>query len=210
MGTAVSGDSELIRVTMLDFFSGQVLVDKLVYPDVPMLHFNTRFSGVRAGDINRARRAGTCYYGRSQARNAIFEYVGQDTVVVGHAASNDLKSLRWIHLKVLDTLILESAIAAQENALDTNLSSMTPDDVSSDRGIEPEKTKSKGSGRLSLKTLSKTKLNRDIQAGRNGHDSVEDALAARDLVHCHLLSEKQSLVTTYASLSAEGEVSSGA
>jgi hypothetical protein len=47
--------------------------------------------------------------------------------------------------------------------------------------------KSKGSGNLSLKTLALTKLGREIQnAGKAGHDSFEDALAARDLVHWHI------------------------
>ena len=41
MGTAFDGDSELIRLTLIDYFSGETLIDSLVYPDVAMLHFNT-------------------------------------------------------------------------------------------------------------------------------------------------------------------------
>lgn len=41
---------------------------------------------------------------------------------------------------------------------------------------------------MSLKALAKKKLGRVIQDGGNkGHDSVEDAVAARDLVHHHVL-----------------------
>ncbi|KAK4243848.1 hypothetical protein C7999DRAFT_35804 [Corynascus novoguineensis] len=42
MGTAFDEDSELIRLTLIDYFSGEILIDSLVYPDVPMKHFNTR------------------------------------------------------------------------------------------------------------------------------------------------------------------------
>jgi len=54
MGTAKSGDSELIRVTLIDYFSSEILVDKLVYPDVAMEHYNTRFSGVTRKEMENA------------------------------------------------------------------------------------------------------------------------------------------------------------
>lgn len=52
--------------------------------------------------------------------------------------------------------------------------------------VEPKKKKKKpkGTGDLALKTLLKRYLGRDIQMqGNLGHDSMEDAIAARDLVH---------------------------
>jgi RNA exonuclease 1 len=190
MGTAESGDSELIRVTLLDYFSGQVLVDNLVHPDVPMLHFNTRISGVRRIDIDLARRAGTCFYGRDSARNAIMKFVGPSTVVVGHSVQHDLTSLRWIHPNIIDTYILESTLndkAEKETTvpLESTLELLTLSDVKIN-SAEGRQKRPKGSGPLSLKTLSKVKLGREIQSGRNGHDSAEDALAARDLVHAYL------------------------
>jgi RNA exonuclease 1 len=191
MGTAGSGDSELIRVTLLDYFSGQVLVDNLVQPDVPMLHFNTRYSGVRRIDIDIARRTGTCFYGRDSARDAILKFVGPSTLVVGHSAQHDLTALRWIHPNVIDTYILESALnaAAEKETsahLESTLELLTLSDVKIKDNTEGGQKRPKGSGRLSLKTLSKVKLGREIQTGRNGHDSIEDALAARDLVHAYL------------------------
>jgi DNA polymerase III epsilon subunit-like protein len=40
----------------------------------------------------------------------------------------------------------------------------------------------------SLKALAKKHLNRDIQTnGKRGHDSLEDAVAARDIVHWNVL-----------------------
>ncbi|OAL29712.1 dolichyl-phosphate beta-glucosyltransferase [Fonsecaea nubica] len=48
---SATGDSELIRLTGVDFFSGAVLIEKLVAPAVAMTHYNTRFSGVTAADM---------------------------------------------------------------------------------------------------------------------------------------------------------------
>jgi RNA exonuclease 1 len=60
MGTAASGDPELIRVTLIDYFSEEVLVDNLVDPDVRMQHLNTRYSGVSWADLKNARIKGVC------------------------------------------------------------------------------------------------------------------------------------------------------
>ena len=108
MGTAKSGDSELIRVTLIDYFSSEVLVDKLVYPDVAMEHYNTRFSGVTRKDMENARRSGQCLMGKKRAREAIWKFVGPHTIVVGHSAHNDLTAMRWTHNVVVDTWLVES------------------------------------------------------------------------------------------------------
>jgi RNA exonuclease 1 len=108
MGTAASGDPELIRVTLIDYFSEEVLVDNLVDPDVRMQHLNTRYSGVSWADLKNARIKGVCLSGKARARQAIWRYVGTDTIVVGHGLSNDMRSLRWIHTTVVDSLLVES------------------------------------------------------------------------------------------------------
>jgi RNA exonuclease 1 len=125
----------------------------------------------------------------------VLQFVGPSTIVVGHSVQNDLKSLRWIHHSIVDTYILEFALkeaAQQANQPATNESpqEIPPESVPLS-ATEPKSTnesekRPKGRGLLSLKTLAKVKLGRDIQVGRNGHDSVEDALAARDLVHAYL------------------------
>lgn len=224
MGTAQSGDSELIRVTVLEYFSGKVLLDRLVWPDVPMTHFNTRFSGIHRGHMNQARKARTCLLGRESARRAVMSFVGPETVIVGHAVHNDLNSLRLIHHMVVDTAILENerlkkvkmekmlaetaardikarstetpsdleASGDESEGEETNATKdagelpQSPDNENEDKGQAVKKKKPKGSGPLSLKTLAKTQLGRDIQTGRKGHDSVEDALAARDLLHAYI------------------------
>jgi len=108
MGTALSGETEMIRITMVDFFSQEVLLDSLVQPSVPMKHYNTRFSGVSAADMRNAVRTRRCIFGREMARQQVWRWVGPETVMVVHGGQNDLSALRLIHPLVIDTFILES------------------------------------------------------------------------------------------------------
>jgi len=192
MGTSKSGDSELIRVTLVDYFSSAILIDSLVYPNVEMLHYNTRYSGVSRKDMEIARSTNRCIRGRDNARFALWRFVGPKTVVIGHSANNDLAALRWIHPVVVDTFSILSAHrdATREKATDEKKDNGLPavpsegnsKPASTENGARPKKRK--GSGELSLKTLTKERLGREIQtAGNRGHDSLEDAIATRDLVH---------------------------
>lgn len=191
MGTAESGDSVLIRVTLIDYFTADVLLDRLVYPDVPMSHYNTRYSGITRKDMEQARYQGRCLRGHTDARSSAWRFIGPSTIVIGHAVNNDLKALRLIHPLVVDTLLLWSARSDDNRSKDaTNkeeaLTSEEPSGQSQVLGTDNQRQSQhrKGSGELTLKYLSKTVLGREIQSrGRKGHDSYEDALAARDLVH---------------------------
>lgn len=117
MGTAASGDPELIRVTLADYFSEELLLDILVQPDVPMQHLNPRYSGVSWPDLKKALRKGTCLSGKAGARQAVWKHVGTDTIVVGHGVSNDLRPLRWIHTLVVDSSLKESKRSMIEEAM---------------------------------------------------------------------------------------------
>ncbi|WQF90083.1 Putative ribonuclease H-like superfamily, exonuclease, RNase T/DNA polymerase III [Colletotrichum destructivum] len=218
MGTAYDGESELIRVTLVDYFSSEILLDSLVYPQVAMQHYNTKWSGVSRQQMNDARAKGKCITGGLDAvRAAVWRWVGPDTVVVGHAVHNDLASLRWIHPLVVDSLLLATAARAErekreqeeeearneaaaaaaaaaacEGGVDEDLIAFGGLDIASreDRekasaqDVAAEKIKGKRKpGGLSLKALTAEMFDRQIQKGRTGHDSMEDALAARDIVH---------------------------
>jgi len=222
MGMAESGDSELIRVTLIDYFTDEVLVDNLVEPDVPMRHLNTQYSGVTWSDMRRAQRQGTCLKGKAMARAAVWWFVGTETVVVGHGVSNDLRAMRWVHALVVDSFVIEfgyvkrkeAEIAAaaekevertkamggertvasfveQDSLLGDYVNAGTPladmpGNLHDAQGKQtaPKAKKKKGSGNLALKNLVEKRLHRQIQmAGKAGHDSLEDAIAARDLVH---------------------------
>jgi DNA polymerase III epsilon subunit-like protein len=214
MGVSWSGDSELIRLTLVDYFSGEVLIDRLVYPSVAMSHYSTKYSGVSRQAMEEARHYGTCIMGRDAARLAVWTHVGPSTVVVGHSSCHDLAALRWIHPLVVDSYVIEEPAIRGAEALEKErlkAEQMEKEDMELEmrrKGelplFDPEEKKKadeekkkkeaakpkapKGSGKLSLKTLARTRLGREIQsADRNGHDSLEDALAARDLVHWHIV-----------------------
>lgn len=188
MGTATSGDSELIRVTLVDYFTSDVLLDSLVFPNVPMRDLRSRFSGVTWSELNKARRTRKCIFGRENARKAVWKFVGPNTIVVGHSAYNDLLALRWAHKTIVDTYYLD---ALQPPKLDTkdagdveqpsNDSNESQPTTTSACGPEPKKVPKRPSPK-SLKGMTLDKLGREIQtAGKQGHDSLEDAIATRDL-----------------------------
>jgi RNA exonuclease 1 len=219
MGTAMSGDSELIRVTMIDYFSGAILVDNIVEPDVSMRHLNTQFSGVSWADVKKARRERTCLQGKAGARRAIWKYVGPETFVIGHSVSNDLRAMRWLHALVVDSFVTEFVRVKRKEAAEAEEAKKAmvalvelngSDEAVENLGrtqalnsecpgikmpkIEQEDTTQKAvrtrkvPGKFSLKTLTKQHLDRDIQMnGNKGHDSLEDAIASRDLVHRTIL-----------------------
>jgi RNA exonuclease 1 len=200
MGTAASGDSELIRLTLVDYFSDEILIDNIVLPDVPMQHLNTRYSGVTWADMRNAQKRGTGLDGKAGAREAFWKYVGPNTILVGHGVQNDLRSLRLIHTLVADSLVTESkrfkAKVAEEEARKAEMIAqglITAEDLEEEKkSIEAganaeDKVKKKKRGMMSLKMLAKKYLDRDIQVGKKGHDSLEDAVAARDVVHYNVL-----------------------
>jgi RNA exonuclease 1 len=207
MGTSKSGDSELIRVTMIDYFSSAVLVDSLVYPDVEMDHLNTRYSGVTWKQMKEALQTNKCLLGQKAARKAVWKFVGPDTVVVGHSPHNDLTAMRWIHHTVVDTYLIdylkarekmiEEKMAEEKRTMEQKAMEATGQNVAEpvptpalpiekDQQAVPKRPK--GSGNLALKTMTLEKLGRKIQMGGNkGHDSLEDAIASRDLAHWNVL-----------------------
>lgn len=210
MGTAKSGDSELIRVTLIDYFSSEVLVDSLVYPDVAMSHYNTCFSGVTPAQMRLAHRQGRCLYGKQQARKAVWRFVGPNTVVIGHSAHNDLNAMRWIHGVIVDTWVIESMNAKHadtkakqqkdlENASQASHQKVNETKEKENLVTSPKKKKAKGSGALSLKTLTMLRWGQEIQTrGNKGHDSLEDAIATRDLAHWNVTNQD------LGAISAEG------
>jgi DNA polymerase III epsilon subunit-like protein len=107
MGTAYNCESELIRLSVLDYFTGEVLINSLVFPDVQMLHYNTRYSGVTRKAMNDARRKSLCLKGRAAARAKLWQFVGPETIVIMHGGHNDMKALRWTHPRIIDTFVVE-------------------------------------------------------------------------------------------------------
>ena len=206
---------------------------------------HTQYSGVTWGQLRRAVESGEAFPSRQAVLGRIWDFVGPDTVVVGHNVSSDLHALRWIHSNIVDTYMLEmeeqlsveqqkgrekwkgkyatkdsqaesskagAATSRTEEGLEAvraglhglNVGAHADDGGEPEmpaevqpvgaqskgkgpaetRGKEPTRPKEKGAGRLALTSAIEARLGRKIRLfGR--HDSVEDALAARDLAEWH-------------------------
>ncbi|NXK00897.1 I20L2 protein, partial [Corythaixoides concolor] len=107
----------------------------------------------RWSGIRRRHMAGAVPFG--EARREILRILS-GKVVVGHAIHNDFKALKYVHPKAL-----------------TRDTSRIP--LLNRRGGFPE------GASVSLKRLTKELLHRDIQVGKSGHSSVEDARATMEL-----------------------------
>lgn len=162
MGTSRIGATVLIRVSMVDFFTQEVLIDSLVSPTVEMAHYNTRYSGVTFAAMRNAIRANTAIRGTDTARNEVFKYVDSNTIVIVHGGSNDFTTLRWLHpaSRIIDTCVLETwDHEVREQGWKRGLK----DACQRRCGIMVQNAKL-GDGRAA------------------GHDSLEDALATREIV----------------------------
>ena len=167
---------ELIRLTAVSWPNGIPLLDILVRPLGEILDLNSRFSGVHPESYTTAKSwtstdelpppppsqkdlakpiAETSLYivpSPAHARSLLFNLLDPDTPLIGHALENDLNAARIIHPTIIDTVLLYP---------------------------HPSKLPS----RCGLKMLAKTELDWDIQmGGEMGHDSMEDARAAGELV----------------------------
>ncbi|KAJ5998371.1 hypothetical protein N7451_006181 [Penicillium sp. IBT 35674x] len=146
------GEQELIRLSVVDLYSGQVLIDNLVWPNNPMLHLDSSNSCITWEMMHKDHARGLCLEGREGALQRLWDFVTPNTYVVLHEGQKELIHLRWAHRKVIDTHELEGRMPASK-----------------------EKNRT-------LKRLAFVHLKRNIQQGRFGLDSLEDAMACRDLV----------------------------
>ncbi|SCV71928.1 BQ2448_4622 [Microbotryum intermedium] len=89
----------LARLTVIDA-TGTIILDEHVRPQGTVLDLNTRFSGVQEGDVEEASLDVV------GVRTALGILIDQETIIVGHGLENDLKALRCVHRKVIDTAIL--------------------------------------------------------------------------------------------------------
>lgn len=89
---------ELLRITAVDFFSGEDIIDILVRPKGEVIDLNTKWSGI--AEI------------KEEAMNfedlirLLGEVIDSNTILIGHGLENDMNSMRLIHERIIDTAVL--------------------------------------------------------------------------------------------------------
>lgn len=151
--------ADLIRVSVVNFMTGAIVLNHLVQPTGIVKDWRSRVSGVDSAILHAAKTdpRTTVLQGWPEARSRIFAVADARTVLIGHALSNDLKILRIAAERVVDSLVLTA------HAVFGNV-----------RGSFPRS--------WGLKSSCKTLLGVEIQKRHAAHDPLEDALATRELV----------------------------
>ncbi|CAI5745344.1 unnamed protein product [Peronospora destructor] len=137
---------ELTRVTVVNI-NGAVVYDQLVKPQSTIINYHTEFSGISEETLKD-----TNYILADVQRDLTTQFLFEDTILVGHSLTSDLRALRVVHPTIADTAIL----------------------FPHQRGF-PFRTSLK----YLTKTYLKKDIQMQVQAG---HDSAEDAIASLNLL----------------------------
>ena len=87
------------RLSVVDMQSRAVL-DVIIKPSEKVLDCNTRFSGLTMPQLENAE------HNRESAIQLFFELVNANSILVGHSLENDLRVLRLVHKRVVDTSVV--------------------------------------------------------------------------------------------------------
>ena len=93
-----TGGHEVARVTLVGT-DLETLEDTYVKPTNKIVDLNTQFSNIKQPDIDNARET------LSSVQKLLKQHIHSETIVVGHSLECDLKALRMIHQKVVDTAV---------------------------------------------------------------------------------------------------------
>jgi len=152
-----TGGFRIARVSVVDA-SGKEVFDELIKMDdgVEAVDLNTRFSGIHPEEY--ATRA---VLPLESVQHALARLIGADTILIGHALDNDLRALRLVHRRVVDT----AALFPHSRGLPYRraLRDLTKEHLG--RSIQ-------------------------VGGGSKGHSSVEDSVASLDLVKWFVLNKK--------------------
>jgi RNA exonuclease 1 len=95
------GGYEVSRLTLVDFETEATLLDVLIEPRcAPVLDYNTKWSGVSA-ESYRSGELQVLKFAEAQKRLA--EFIGSETILIGHSLDNDLRVLEvnsYCNLKI--------------------------------------------------------------------------------------------------------------
>jgi hypothetical protein len=90
---------ELARATIVNA-RGVCLYDRYVLPSSPIINYNTEYSGVTAENMAGVTRT------LQQCQADILQLIDAHTYIVGHSLDSDMRALRLVHNRLIDTSIL--------------------------------------------------------------------------------------------------------
>ncbi|RFU81788.1 hypothetical protein TARUN_378 [Trichoderma arundinaceum] len=108
---AVTRLSEPVAVCAIDFLTGETLVYSLITPSQMIFRSRSHLHGITAEDVEAAAMSRECFYGWKEAREKLFEFVGEETILVGHSVKKKLQMLRMFHRTIVDSQVLAKAAA---------------------------------------------------------------------------------------------------
>ena len=89
---------ELARITVIDYFTRNLVSDIFVKPFGDVVDFNTRYSGIHELDET--------FLPWDEAMAKLGESMDSQTIVLVHGGDNDFHAMRAIHENIIDTSIL--------------------------------------------------------------------------------------------------------
>lgn len=93
---------EMIRLTIVDFFSSKTLFDAIVRPIGQVIDLNSQFSGVH--EIKESELS----YEECMQKVLTDSLINKNSILIGHGLENDVNVMRIFHRKIIDTAILYS------------------------------------------------------------------------------------------------------
>ncbi|KAJ8128689.1 hypothetical protein O1611_g4945 [Lasiodiplodia mahajangana] len=153
------GSSDLVRISVIDFFKGDIVLNNLVQPIGRVKDWRSSVSGVDYAllQATKAKLNETVLKGWPEARQKLFAIADANTIFLGHSLPNDMKILRIVADRVVDSQVLTAQAAFG-------------------------RSNTKFLRTWGLKSGCKDLMGIEIQQSRTAHDPLEDALATRELI----------------------------
>jgi DNA polymerase III epsilon subunit-like protein len=108
--------SEVILVCAVDYFTGAVLLNRVVDPGEKVRDWRTKIHGITEAAMKAAVSSGQALAGWAGARAELWKLIDQDTILIGHALQHDLDVLRMVHTRIVDSAILaRNAVSTFKN-----------------------------------------------------------------------------------------------
>ncbi|KAF9780117.1 ribonuclease H-like domain-containing protein [Thelephora terrestris] len=169
-----TGGLSVARVSVVGV-DGRAVFDEYVKMDegVHVIDFNTRFSGITPAIYSRFALRPLV-----EIRRSLDELISSETILVGHSLEHDLKSLRMIHLRNVDTAVVFRRPTGPQYG--TALRDLVTEYLG--RAIQT------GSAKV-------------------GHSSLEDSVATFDLLKWHIINQPSPSPAAFIAASASASTS---